>query len=304
MGSQTASPSRSSRPGSLIANSTRSALPGRVATLSSYWSGTRMSSRRLPSCISPQVPAGLDVGQDLLQVADAGRQRLHLAEPLVDLLQPVADQLEGLAEPALQRALELLVDRVAHLLELAGVVGLDLGQLRLDGRAQAVELLLVAFGQAPQLGRKAVHLLLGQGDKFRDLPEDGVVDAIAARPPSPPAGPATCPDDSSRPRARSSFTSRPIRSWPRASSSSRGKSGDGLVRRAPPQQDRRGRSRDGQKKQDSTAAISRNDTGDPPLARRRRLKEFLYQITKRIVRSQFAVRAVSPALRAWRPEGP
>ena len=62
-----------------------------------------------------------------MQVADAGGEALHLAEAAMDRLEPVADELERLAEPLLERAVQLLVDRLAHLLEL-GLVAL--GKLR------------------------------------------------------------------------------------------------------------------------------------------------------------------------------
>jgi hypothetical protein len=65
--------------------------------------------------------ARLDVGQHPLQVAHALRQRLHFAQALVHLLQPFGHLPEALAEPGFQRGLQLLVDRLAHLVELGGV---------------------------------------------------------------------------------------------------------------------------------------------------------------------------------------
>ena len=61
--------------------------------------------------------AGLDVGEDALEVAHAGRKALHFAQTLVDLLQAVADQLEGLPESRFERALEFFIHGLAHLLE-------------------------------------------------------------------------------------------------------------------------------------------------------------------------------------------
>ncbi len=58
------------------------------------------------------------------------RQRLHLAQALVHLLEPVGHLLEALAQPRLQRALQLLVDGLAHLVELGGVGLLQLRELR------------------------------------------------------------------------------------------------------------------------------------------------------------------------------
>ena len=83
--------------------------------------------------------ARLDVGQHALEVADAGRQRLHLAQAAMHLLEPLADQLERFAEALFERGVQLFVDGAAHLLELAGIVGLDCGQPALDGHFQALE---------------------------------------------------------------------------------------------------------------------------------------------------------------------
>src|SRR5258707_11390114 len=49
-----------------------------------------------------------------LQVADAGRERLHLAEPAMHLLQPVRDKFEGFAEPLFARGVQLFVDGAAR----------------------------------------------------------------------------------------------------------------------------------------------------------------------------------------------
>ena len=67
-------------------------------------------------------PARLHVREDLLEVADAGREGLHLAEPALHRLEPLRHELERVAEPLLERALELLVHRLAHLLEAARVL--------------------------------------------------------------------------------------------------------------------------------------------------------------------------------------
>ena len=72
-----------------------------------------------------QDAAGLDARQHLLQPAHVGRQRLHLAQALVDLFQLVADGLEALAHPLLQGVLELLVHRAADLVQLFGVLSPD-----------------------------------------------------------------------------------------------------------------------------------------------------------------------------------
>ena len=75
----------------------------------------------------------LDVGEDLFEVPHSAGQRLHLAEPLVDLLEAVTDLFEGLAEPLLQGRLQLFVHGLAHLIEALSVVLAHLLQLLVDG---------------------------------------------------------------------------------------------------------------------------------------------------------------------------
>ena len=70
-------------------------------------------------------------------LADAGGQLLHLAQAPLHLLQPLGDQLEGIAQPGFQRRLQLLVHGLAHLVELGGVGGLQLRQLLLQQRPVA-----------------------------------------------------------------------------------------------------------------------------------------------------------------------
>ena len=90
----------------------------------------------------------LDVGQDFFEVPHSAGQRLHLAEPLVDLLEAVTDLLEGLAEPLLQGRLQLLVHGLAHLIEALAVVLAHLLQLLVDGAPHILDRLqaLLALG--------------------------------------------------------------------------------------------------------------------------------------------------------------
>ena len=99
--------------------------------------------------------ARLDVGQHALQVAHALRQRLHFAQALVHLLQPVGHLLETLAQPRLQRGLQFFVDGLAHLVELGGVGLLQQGQLRLQRAAHFGHAPRVRFAQVLQLQRQA-----------------------------------------------------------------------------------------------------------------------------------------------------
>ena len=92
------------------------------------------------------------------------------------LLQPVGDLLEALAQALLERRVQLLVHRGAHLLELLLVVGLDRGQPRLDGTAHLAHALVVGQGQrgeafAERLGEAAERVGLLQ----RDAAERGVL---------------------------------------------------------------------------------------------------------------------------------
>ena len=66
--------------------------------------------------------ARLDVAENALQIADTGRQSLHLADALMHSGQRIIDHLERCAEPLFKGRLELFVDRLPHLLQLLGVL--------------------------------------------------------------------------------------------------------------------------------------------------------------------------------------
>ena len=83
--------------------------------------------------------ARLHVRQDALEVADAGCEVLHLAEPTLDRFEPLAHELEGLAQSLFERVVQLLVDGLAHLLELLLVAVLELLDARVDGGADQLE---------------------------------------------------------------------------------------------------------------------------------------------------------------------
>jgi len=53
--------------------------------------------------------ARLHVGQQVLEVAHALRQRLHFTQTLVHLLQPLGHLLKAFAQTGLQRRLQLFV---------------------------------------------------------------------------------------------------------------------------------------------------------------------------------------------------
>ncbi len=87
--------------------------------------------------------AALDVCQHAAQVADARRQCLHLAQALVHLLQPIRHLLERLAEPLVERRLELLVDGRPYLVQLLRIFAAQDVEPLLDGRAYRLEALFV-----------------------------------------------------------------------------------------------------------------------------------------------------------------
>ena len=122
--------------------------------------------------------ARLDVGQHLLQVADAGGQRVHFAEALVHLFQPFAHELERVAEALLKCRVQLLVNRLAHLFELAGVVGLDCPEACFDRDAQLLEALFIALCQPRQLLGESLQLLALQGAELTDLPRQRLGETI------------------------------------------------------------------------------------------------------------------------------
>ena len=92
----------------------------------------------------------LDVREHFFQVADADGERLHLAEPLVDLLEAIGYELERLAQPQLECCVEFFVDRRAHLLELVRVFVAQQVKTLLDGCAHRLQAKLVALRQRRQ----------------------------------------------------------------------------------------------------------------------------------------------------------
>ena len=115
--------------------------------------------------------ARLDVGEHALEVADPGRQALHLAEALLHGLELVADQLERLAETLLERDVELLVHGLAHLFELLLVAVLQLAHAGVEGGADAVERGLVGLAELLEAGGDTVEL--GALDVAHALERDG-----------------------------------------------------------------------------------------------------------------------------------
>ena len=94
------------------------------------------------------------------------------------LLQPLGDLLEALAEAGLQGGLQLLVDGGAHLIELGGVAGLQLGQLRLERLAHLGHAAGVGFAQRAELAGQCVgEGFLQQGELLAEGVNLGVLGA-------------------------------------------------------------------------------------------------------------------------------
>ena len=92
--------------------------------------------------------ARLDIGQHALQVTDADCQRLHLAQPFVDLLQPVGHLLERRTQALIERGLQFFVDRRAHLLELLCILAAQDIEPLLDGLADRFQSPVVRLREA------------------------------------------------------------------------------------------------------------------------------------------------------------
>src|SRR3546814_6389597 len=85
--------------------------------------------------------AGLDVAEHALEVAEADRQLLHLAQAALHRFQELGDELERRVQAGVERGLQLFIDGGAHLLELRCVVGLQLLQMRLERGAHLADAL-------------------------------------------------------------------------------------------------------------------------------------------------------------------
>ena len=124
-----------------------------------YWSGVRIWSSSVAELDLAPGAAGLDVGEDALQVPDPGREMLHLAEALVDGLEALGD--DGLKLSPRRRSrvrLQLLVDGRAHLLELCGVLGAEHRHLLLEGLAQVLAGLAVDLAEGGEALLEALVL--------------------------------------------------------------------------------------------------------------------------------------------------
>jgi len=73
--------------------------------------------------------ARFHVGEQVLQVADASGQALHLAQALVHLFQALRHVLEAFRQPGFQRLVEFFVHGGTHFVQLGGVALLQLVEL-------------------------------------------------------------------------------------------------------------------------------------------------------------------------------
>ena len=92
-------------------------------------------------------PACLDIGEEMLEIAYPLCQGLHLAQSLVNHFETFGHLPETLSQPLLQRGMQLLVHRLPHLIELAGIALLQLGHLRFQREAHFLQAACVGFGQ-------------------------------------------------------------------------------------------------------------------------------------------------------------
>ena len=70
---------------------------------------------------SPGTP-GLYIGENLFQIPYTRSQALHVPQPFVYPFQLVIDRLKALSQPGFQGALQLLIHRLPHAVQLTGVV--------------------------------------------------------------------------------------------------------------------------------------------------------------------------------------
>lgn len=121
---------------------------------------------------------GFDVGEQVFEIAHALGQGVHLAQALVHLVEPVGHLLEALAQAGFERALQLLVDGLPHLVEFGGIALLQLGQRGLQGGPQLAQAARIGLAQALHLlGQGVGEQFLQQGELLRKGIELGVLAA-------------------------------------------------------------------------------------------------------------------------------
>ena len=126
-----------------------------VSTLIPYWPGNQdLRQQRSELHLAPGA-APLHVAENALEIAHADGERLHLAQSLVHLVQPVGHLLERLAEPFVERGLQLLVDGRPHLVQLLRILGAQDVEPLLDRRTHRLEALLV---RSRELGEPVAQL--------------------------------------------------------------------------------------------------------------------------------------------------
>ena len=122
-----------------------------VATFASYCAGASTCSSSAPSCTSPHVPRVLTLVSTFFRSPTPGRERLHLAEAPVHLLQPLAH----LRNDSPSRASSVPWSRSStvtpHLLEAGRVVLLERAQPLFDRLAQRVHAPLVRLRERAEM---------------------------------------------------------------------------------------------------------------------------------------------------------
>ena len=107
-----------------------------------------------------------DVGHDTLQISDALGEALHVEHRVLNLVEVVAHELEGLAETPLQCGLELFLDRGPHGFEFRVIVLLQTGQLGLHRGAEGFEFFIVRLCEPVQLVPESLELLVLEFEGF------------------------------------------------------------------------------------------------------------------------------------------
>ena len=100
---------------------------------------------------APRAPR-LHIGENALEVANASRNRLHLADGLKDALQLLIHLREGSAQALLERALQLLIDGDAHLLELRFIFLPQHIEATFDGLAECQRCAVIGLHHFLDLG--------------------------------------------------------------------------------------------------------------------------------------------------------
>ena len=164
--------------GNLRAKSTTSLVEGLMLTCWRNCSGENICSSCWPTRNSPTPPRDLTLEKIFLRSPTPVASSFISPRPFWTSPRWVGDLAEGLGEAGLEGGVELLVDGVAHLLELGGVVGVELFEAVFDGGAELVLVRGVGAHEVDELGVEGLAeggvLLCGLGGKGCEALGEGV----------------------------------------------------------------------------------------------------------------------------------